>query len=98
MQDIAVGDQADELRDQINESLLRARETLAIAEQTLRERSKEAVVATEEYVQNNPWQSVAIAAGVMKTSADNGFQPSKAVTGAEAIEAIGKIEALAGSR
>ena len=30
----------------------------------LRERSKEAVVATEEYVQNNPWQSVGIAAGV----------------------------------
>jgi ElaB/YqjD/DUF883 family membrane-anchored ribosome-binding protein len=58
------GDQADELRDQINESLLRARETLAIAEATLRERSKEAVVATEEYVQNNPWQSVGIAAGV----------------------------------
>lgn len=58
------GDQADELRDQINESLLRARETLAIAEATLRERSREAVVATEEYVQNNPWQSVGIAAGV----------------------------------
>ncbi|MDH0747073.1 YqjD family protein [Pseudomonas sp. GD03842] len=58
------GEQADELRDQIQESLLRARETLALAEATLRERSKEAVVATEEYVQNNPWQSVGIAAGV----------------------------------
>jgi tetratricopeptide (TPR) repeat protein len=45
-----------------------------------------------------PAASVAIAAGVMKTAADNSFQPSKAVTGAEAIEAIGRIEALAGSR
>jgi tetratricopeptide (TPR) repeat protein len=45
-----------------------------------------------------PAASVAIAAGVMKAAADNSFQPSKAVTGAEAIEAIGKIEALAGSR
>jgi len=58
------GDQADQLRDQINESLLRARETLTVAEEALRQRSKEAVVATEDYVQNNPWQSVGIAAGV----------------------------------
>lgn len=58
------GEQADELRDQINESLLRARETLAIAEANLRERGKEAVAATEAYVQSNPWQSVGIAAGV----------------------------------
>ncbi|WP_296256299.1 MULTISPECIES: DUF883 family protein [unclassified Pseudomonas] len=57
------GEQADELRDQINESLLRARETLSVAQAALRERSQEAVVATEEYVQANPWQSVGIAAG-----------------------------------
>jgi ElaB/YqjD/DUF883 family membrane-anchored ribosome-binding protein len=58
------GDHADELRDQINDSLLRARETLALAEQTLRERGKDALAATEDYVQTNPWQSVGIAAGV----------------------------------
>lgn len=57
------GEQADELRDQIKESLVRARETLNLAEAALRERSKEAVIATEEYVQTNPWQSVGIAAG-----------------------------------
>ena len=34
----------------------------------------------------------------MTTGADNSFQPSRAVTGAEAIEAIAKLEALAGSR
>ena len=45
-----------------------------------------------------PAASVAVASGVMKTLPDNSFQPSKAVTGAEAIEAIAKIESLAGLR
>lgn len=45
-----------------------------------------------------PAASIAVASGVMKTQGDNGFQPSRAVAGAEAIEAIGKIEALAGLR
>ena len=58
------GEQADELRGQINESLLRARDTLKLTEESLRERGKAAVVATEDYVQTNPWQSVGIAAGV----------------------------------
>lgn len=42
-----------------------------------------------------PAASVAVAAGVMKTTGDNSFQPSRPVTGAEAIEAIDRIEALA---
>ncbi len=58
------GDQADELREQIHESLLKARETLQLTEESLRQRGKAAVVATEDYVQSNPWQSVGIAAGV----------------------------------
>ena len=58
------GDQADELRSQIHESLLRARETLQLTEESLRERGKAAVTATEDYVQTNPWQAVGIAAGV----------------------------------
>ncbi|KFE56390.1 DUF883 family protein [Pseudomonas syringae] len=58
------GEQADELRGQIQESLSRARETLKITEESLRERGQAAVVATEDYVQTNPWQSVGIAAGV----------------------------------
>ena len=58
------GDQADELREQIHDSLLRARETLKLTEDSLRERGKAAVTATEDYVQANPWQSVGIAAGV----------------------------------
>jgi len=58
------GDQADELRSQIHETLLRARETLQLTEESVRERGQAAVIATEEYVQANPWQSVGIAAGV----------------------------------
>lgn len=58
------GDQADELRSQIHDSLLRARQTLQLTEDSLRERGKAAVTATEDYVQANPWQSVGIAAGV----------------------------------
>ncbi|KPA90570.1 MULTISPECIES: DUF883 family protein [Pseudomonas] len=58
------GEQADELRAQIHDSLSKARETLQLTEATLRERSKEAVVAAEDYVQANPWQSVGIAAGL----------------------------------
>lgn len=58
------GDQADALRSQIHETLLRARETLKLTEDSMRERGQAAVVATEEYVQANPWQSVGIAAGV----------------------------------
>jgi tetratricopeptide (TPR) repeat protein len=45
-----------------------------------------------------PAASVAVAAGVMKTAGENGFQPSRAVTGAEAIAAIQRIESLAGLR
>jgi len=45
-----------------------------------------------------PAVSVAVASGVMKTAAGNAFQPSRAVTGAEAIEAITKIQALAGTQ
>jgi len=45
-----------------------------------------------------PAASVAIASGVMKTAGDNGFQPSRSVTGAEAIDVITKIGALAGLR
>jgi len=58
------GDQADELREQIHDSLLKARETLQLTEASLRQRGQAAVTAAEDYVQSNPWQSVGIAAGV----------------------------------
>ena len=58
------GDQVEELRAQIKDSLFKARETLVETKGTLQDRGQAAVVATEDYVQANPWQSVGIAAGV----------------------------------
>src|SRR5262245_5158922 len=43
-----------------------------------------------------PAASAAVASGVMKTAGDGAFQPSRPVTGPEAIEAIGRLESLAG--
>ena len=45
-----------------------------------------------------PAASIAVAAGVLATGDNNAFQPSKVVTGAEAIDAIEKIGAIAGLR
>ncbi|MFK0088341.1 YqjD family protein [Pseudomonas sp. NPDC090755] len=58
------GDQADEMRSQVHDSLLRARETLQLTQDSMRERGQAALTATEDYVQSNPWQSIGIAAGV----------------------------------
>ena len=43
-----------------------------------------------------PSASMAVAAGVMTTGADNSFQPSKVVTGAEAMAAVARVEVLSG--
>ena len=45
-----------------------------------------------------PAASAAVAAGVLTTGPGNSFQPSRPITGAEAIDALTKIEALAGVR
>jgi tetratricopeptide (TPR) repeat protein len=45
-----------------------------------------------------PAASAAVASGVLKMAGDNNFQPSRVVSGAEAIEAIGRIAAIAGLR
>ena len=43
-----------------------------------------------------PAASTAVAAGVLTTGPDGSFQPSRIVTGAEAVEAIRRLESLAG--
>ena len=45
-----------------------------------------------------PAASIAVAAGVLATGDNSAFQPSKVVTGAEAIDAIEKVGAIAGLR
>lgn len=58
------GDQAEALREDIRGSLGRARETLHLAEDSLRERGKLAVDATEDYVHKHPWQSLGLSAAI----------------------------------
>lgn len=58
------GDQAEALREDIRSSLGRARETLNLAEEGLRERGKIAVDATEDYVHKHPWQSLGFSAAI----------------------------------
>jgi len=45
-----------------------------------------------------PAASVTVAAGVMNTVGESAFQPSRVVTGAEAIEAINRIDQLANAK
>lgn len=58
------GEQAEELREQIRNSLGRARSTLHNAEDALHARGKAALDATKGYVQTHPWQTLGIAAGI----------------------------------
>ncbi|MBF8781184.1 ElaB/YgaM/YqjD family protein [Pseudomonas fulva] len=58
------GDQADQLRGQIKERLLSARQSLELTQDSVCQRSQETLGAAEEYVREKPWQAVGIAAGV----------------------------------
>jgi ElaB/YqjD/DUF883 family membrane-anchored ribosome-binding protein len=58
------GEKVDEARTRILESLESAKRRLLEAERAAVRHGEEAVVATEEYVKRNPWQSVGVAAGV----------------------------------
>ncbi len=58
------GEHAEELREQIQQNLQRARDTLSASETALRAQGSAMREAGEAYVQSNPWQAVGIAAGV----------------------------------
>ncbi len=58
------GDKISDARDRIEASLADARVRLADAERSLRDTTRQAATATDEYVRDNPWQAVGIAAGV----------------------------------
>jgi ElaB/YqjD/DUF883 family membrane-anchored ribosome-binding protein len=58
------GEHADELREQIQHNLQRARDALGTSETSLRAQGSAVREASEAYVQSNPWQAVGIAAGV----------------------------------
>ena len=50
-------------RERIQESLAAAKERLAIAQESMVAKTRQAAKATDEYVHENPWKSVGFAAG-----------------------------------
>lgn len=58
------GEKVAVARERIQDSLHKAKVKLAEAEDIVIQKGKLAARATDEYVQENPWRSVGIAAGV----------------------------------
>lgn len=58
------GDKMAELRDRVGVRLRDAKVQLADAEAALIDKTKAAARATDDYVNENPWQAVGIAAGI----------------------------------
>lgn len=58
------GEKVTEARRKIEQSLIEGKKALADAEKSLRQKSKEAVDLADDYVRDNPWSAVGIAAGV----------------------------------
>ena len=57
------GEGAAELREKVKASLARARDGLADVQQTALAKAKAAGRAADDYVHDNPWRSIGIAAG-----------------------------------
>jgi ElaB/YqjD/DUF883 family membrane-anchored ribosome-binding protein len=57
------GDKVSEIRTRAQDHLVSAKAKLADAEAALRDNAKAVARATDDYVRDNPWQSVGIAAG-----------------------------------
>jgi ElaB/YqjD/DUF883 family membrane-anchored ribosome-binding protein len=58
------GEKIQEVRARAEESLRQAKARLTEVEEEALRRARELADATEEYVRDNPWQSVGIAAGI----------------------------------
>ncbi|MBK5913970.1 DUF883 family protein [Rhodocyclus purpureus] len=58
------GEKVSELRERIQDRLRDAKLRLADAEAALVDKTKAAARATDDYVHDNPWKAVGIAAGV----------------------------------
>jgi ElaB/YqjD/DUF883 family membrane-anchored ribosome-binding protein len=57
------GEGAAELRDRVRVSLARARDGLADAQEVALSKAKAAGRAADDYVHDNPWRSIGVAAG-----------------------------------
>ena len=58
------GEKMSDLRERIGERLRDAKLRIADAEAALVDKTKAAARATDDYVNENPWQAVGIAAGI----------------------------------
>jgi ElaB/YqjD/DUF883 family membrane-anchored ribosome-binding protein len=58
------GEKVAAARERIQENLAAAKQRLAAAQDAVVARTKEAAKVTDEYVHENPWKAVGIAAGV----------------------------------
>jgi ElaB/YqjD/DUF883 family membrane-anchored ribosome-binding protein len=58
------GDKAAELREKVTEHLKRAKYRIQEEQEKVVTRTKEVANATDDYVHENPWQAVGVAAGV----------------------------------
>jgi ElaB/YqjD/DUF883 family membrane-anchored ribosome-binding protein len=58
------GDKIGVARQKIEQSLIEGKKALADAEKNLMQKSKEAADVADDYVRENPWNAVGIAAGV----------------------------------
>jgi ElaB/YqjD/DUF883 family membrane-anchored ribosome-binding protein len=58
------GDKAVELREKVTEHLKRAKYRIQEEQEKVVTRTKEVANATDDYVHENPWQAVGVAAGV----------------------------------
>lgn len=58
------GEQIAVARERIQDSLHQAKVKLAEAEVVVRERARQAARYTDEYVHDNPWQAIGVAAGI----------------------------------
>lgn len=60
----AGGERAGDLRGSVEQSLAMAKERLRQLQQAATEKAQAAVQTTDDYVHDNPWQAVGIAAGI----------------------------------
>ena len=58
------GEKISAARERIQDSMHHAKVKLAEAEAVMLDRTKQAARATDEYVHENPWKAVGIAAGI----------------------------------
>lgn len=60
----SAGEKVAAARERVQDSLHKAKVKLAEAEDVIVQRGKQAARATDDYVRDNPWRAVGIAAGV----------------------------------